>query len=221
MVKFPGGKRMPMKVQNLRGKYVDSFDNFWKDMKVLLLEKVYVVNVLGYIAYNFVIGAYSYWGPKAGYNIYHMSILTFDVIKIWNLFWTEQCRLFVRGVTAVCGIFGTVAGGLVLDRMTSTISNAFKAPVNFVCLHSVKPSLRPLSMAISTVSIHIFGDVPSSPLVGLLQDHVNNWRATALILTSVLFLAAAIWFIGVFLNSVDRYNEDSENPVTPLLEEKA
>lgn len=26
----------------------------------------------GYIAYNFVVGAYSYWGPKAGYNIYHM-----------------------------------------------------------------------------------------------------------------------------------------------------
>ena len=26
----------------------------------------------GYISYNFVIGAYSYWGPKAGYNIYHM-----------------------------------------------------------------------------------------------------------------------------------------------------
>ncbi|KAK4424288.1 putative sphingolipid transporter spinster2 [Sesamum alatum] len=218
---------------------------FWKDMKVLLLEKVYVVNVLGYIAYNFVIGAYSYWGPKAGYNIYHMS----------------NADYLFGGVTAVCGIFGTLTGGLVLDRMTSTISNAFKllsfatfvgaifcfaafcfkslyvflalfsigellvfatqAPVNFVCLHSVKPSLRPLSMAISTVSIHIFGDVPSSPLVGLLQDHVNNWRATALILTSILFLAAGIWFIGVFLNSVDRYNEDSENPVTPLLEEKA
>lgn len=44
-----------------------------------------------------------------------------------------------------------------------------QAPVNFVCLHCVKPSLRPLSMAMSTVSIHIFGDVPSSPLVGLLQ----------------------------------------------------
>lgn len=28
--------------------------------------------VLGYIVYNFVIGAYSYWGPKAGYNIYKM-----------------------------------------------------------------------------------------------------------------------------------------------------
>ena len=28
------------------------------------------------------------------------------------------------------------------------------------------------------------------------QDHINNWRETALILTSVLFLAAGIWFIG-------------------------
>lgn len=71
-------------------------------MKVLCKEKVFVVNVLGslfpstlspfllltypssliidnthlsctgYVAYNFVIGAYSYWGPKAGYNIYKM-----------------------------------------------------------------------------------------------------------------------------------------------------
>lgn len=28
------------------------------------------------------------------------------------------------------------------------------------------------------------------------QDHINSWRKTALILTSILFLAAAIWFIG-------------------------
>jgi hypothetical protein len=46
---------------------------------------------------------------------------------------------------------------------------ATQAPVNYVCLHCVKPSLRPLSMAISTVAIHIFGDVPSSPLVGIVQ----------------------------------------------------
>lgn len=225
---------------------------FGKDLKVLLLEKVYVVNVLGYIAYNFVIGAYSYWGPKAGYNIYHMS----------------NADYMFGGVTAICGVMGSLAGGLVLDRMTSTLPNAFKllsfatligagfcfaafcfhnlyvflalfaigellvfatqAPVNFVCLHCVKPSLRPLSMAISTVSIHIFGDVPSSPLVGLLQDRINNWRATALTLTSILFVAAGIWFIGIFLHGVDRYNEDEHpDPVvdksnsTPLLAEKA
>ena len=30
------------------------------------------------------------------------------------------------GITVVSGILGTVAGGYVLDKMTSTISNAFK-----------------------------------------------------------------------------------------------
>ncbi|XP_052206065.1 probable sphingolipid transporter spinster homolog 2 [Diospyros lotus] len=234
---------------------LDQLSRFLKDIKVLLLERVYVVNVLGYIAYNFVIGAYSYWGPKAGYNIYHMS----------------NADLIFGGLTIVCGVFGTVMGGYVLDKMTSTIPNAFKllsvatflgamfcfsafcfkslyvflalfaigellvfatqGPVNYICLHCVKPSMRPLSMAMSTVSIHIFGDVPSSPLVGVLQDYVNNWRETALILTSVLFLAAGIWFIGIFLESVDRFNEDSEHDrvttvdraasTTPLLEERA
>jgi hypothetical protein len=93
-------------------------------------------------------------------------------------------------------------------------------------------------MAMSTVAIHVFGDVPSSPLVGVLevrvleipghtfysfyihnhifqemsvleilliriwhkmimQDSINNWRTTTLILTTVLFPAAGIWFIGI------------------------
>ncbi|KAK4801230.1 hypothetical protein SAY86_021717 [Trapa natans] len=226
---------------------------FLKDMQVLLSDKVYVVNVLGYIAYNFVIGAYSYWGPKAGYNIYNMT----------------DADLIFGGITIFCGIFGTLSGGFILDFMNSTIPNAFKllsastflgaifcftafcfksmyaflalfaigellvfatqAPVNYVSLHCVKPSMRPISMAISTVSIHIFGDVPSSPLVGVLQDYVNNWRETALILTAILFPAAGIWLIGIFLKSVDRFNEDSEpkhvptdasSATTPLLVEK-
>ncbi|XVF61442.1 hypothetical protein PTKIN_Ptkin08bG0129800 [Pterospermum kingtungense] len=221
---------------------LNQLSGFRKDMKVLLVDKVYVINVFGYIAYNFVIGAYSYWGPKAGYNIYQM----------------KSADIMFGGVTIVCGILGTISGGFILDRMGATISNAFillsgatflgaifcfvafclrslygfivlfavgellvfatQAPVNFVCLHTVKPSLRPLSMAMSTVSIHIFGDVPSSPLVGVLQDHVNNWRETALILTSIFFLAAGIWFIGVFLHSVDKSNDESEASRKPLLD---
>lgn len=51
----------------------------------------------------------------------------------------------------------------------SFVFRLLQAPVNYVCLHCVKPSLRPLSMAVSTVAIHIFGDVPSSPLVGIVQ----------------------------------------------------
>ncbi|VAH49724.1 unnamed protein product [Triticum turgidum subsp. durum] len=196
--------------------------HFGKDMKELLQERVYVVNVAGYIFYNFVIGAYSYWGPKAGQDIYHMA----------------SADLMFGGITIVCGIFGTLAGGFILDKIDSTISNAFKllsgatflgaifcfgafcfkslygfipffsvgellvfatqAPVNYICLHSVKPSLRPLSMAMSTVSIHILGDVPSSPIVGFIQDKIHNWRTTALLLTSVLVGAFGFWFRHIF-----------------------
>ncbi|XP_031482331.1 probable sphingolipid transporter spinster homolog 2 [Nymphaea colorata] len=229
-------------LSNGASKVMKQVSRFWGDLKVLLADKVYVVNVLGYISYNFVIGAYSYWGPKAGYAIYNMS----------------NADLLFGGITIVCGIFGTLAGGYILDHINSTIRNAFKllsgatlfgavfcfssflspklygfvilfsigellvfatqAPVNYVCLHCVKPSLRPLSMAMSTVSIHIFGDVPSSPLVGVLQDYVNNWRETALILTSILFIAAAIWFGGIFLHSVDRFNEDDDLKEVSTLE---
>ncbi|KAG6489771.1 hypothetical protein ZIOFF_051050 [Zingiber officinale] len=295
------------------GRIASQLSRVWKDMQLLLAERVYVVNVLGYIAYNFVIGAYSYWGPKAGYDIYHMTSAHHDYLAavgscldvVVNMFHTmvvcyamrlrSNADLLFGGITIVCGIFGTLAGGFILDFVDSTISNAFKllsgatflgaifcfsafcfkslygfiaffsigeilvfatqigtidkysayisfdhahipanihppnavsvnwnwvlkdpkipellAPVNYICLHCVNPSLRPLSMAMSTVSIHIFGDVPSSPLVGVLQDYVNNWRESALILTSILFIASAIWFSGIFIPSVDRFNEDSD-----------
>ncbi|PPR85511.1 hypothetical protein GOBAR_AA35182 [Gossypium barbadense] len=218
---------------------LNRLSQFGKDMKVLLVDKVYVVNVLGYVAYTFVLGAYGYWGPKAGYNIYHM----------------KSADMLFGGITVVCGIFGTIAGGFILDRMSATINHAFillsgatflgaiscfsafclrnlygflvlfavgelllfaaQAPVNFVCLHCVKPSLRPLAMAMSTVSIHIFGDVPSSPLFGVVQDHINNWKTTTLMLTSIFFLAAGFWFIGIFLPSVDKSNDENETQVSP------
>ncbi|KAL6218404.1 hypothetical protein ACLB2K_011618 [Fragaria x ananassa] len=232
-------------------KLKNHLSRFMNDMKDLLVDKVYIIDVLGYVAYTFVIGSYSYYGPKAGYNIYHMT----------------NADMIFGGITIVCGILGTLAGGFLLDFMSNTISNAFKllstatflgallcfgafccknmygflalfavgqlllfatmGPVNFVCLHCVKPSLRPLSMAISTVAIHIFGDVPSSPVVGVVQDHMKNWRSTVLILTSILIPAAGIWFTGIFLDSADRSEEESDDEEsddvitteTPSLEE--
>ncbi|CAH2043307.1 unnamed protein product [Thlaspi arvense] len=208
---------------------------FGKDLKALFSEKVFIVNVLGYITYNFVIGSYSYWGPKAGFGIYQM----------------KNADMIFGGLTIICGIVGTLGGSYVLDRINATLSNTFKllatstlfgaafcfaafsmknmyvfiglfavgeilifapqAPVNFVCLHCVRPNLRPLSMAVSTVLIHVLGDVPSSPLFGKMQDRLKNWRTSTLIITSILFLAAIIWGIGIFMKSVDRSNEKSDD----------
>ncbi|KAG7011577.1 putative sphingolipid transporter spinster-like 3, partial [Cucurbita argyrosperma subsp. argyrosperma] len=221
-----GTSHKDLQENNAEDSSSNSTPPFLKDLKALLVDKVFVVNVLGFVVYTFVIGAYSYWGPKAGYSIYQM----------------KNADMIFGGITVVCGIIGTVSGGYALDSLGTTISNAFKllsstmfigaafcfgafcfknmyaflvffsvgellfatqGPVNFVCLHCVTPNLRPLSMAMSTVAIHIFGDVPSSPLVGVLEDHLNNWRKTTLILTTIFFPAAIIWFIGVFFDDVN------------------
>lgn len=44
----------------------------------------------------------------------------------------ENADLIFGGITVICGIVGTLSGGVVLDFMDATISNAFK----------VKSSLR-------------------------------------------------------------------------------
>ncbi|VAH34400.1 unnamed protein product [Triticum turgidum subsp. durum] len=210
--------------------------HFGVDMKELLQEKVYVFNV-----------------AVTSFTTLSLVPIHIGAPRLVRISTTCSADLMFGGITIVCGIVGTLAGGFILDKMDSTISNAFKllsgatflgaifcfsafcfkslygfipffsvgellvfatqAPVNYICLHCVKPSLRPLSMAMSTVSIHIFGDVPSSPIVGALQDYLHNWRSTALLLTSVLFIAFGFWFTAIFFRSVDRSNEQSEHDV--------
>jgi hypothetical protein len=52
----------------------------------------------GYIAYNFVLGAYSYWGPKAGYSIYHMVLLyvSFNNFIILNILRTYYRKALIQ-----------------------------------------------------------------------------------------------------------------------------
>ena len=42
------------------------------------------------------------------------------------VFWQADADLIFGGITIVCGIEGTLAGGFVLDFMSNSISNAFK-----------------------------------------------------------------------------------------------
>lgn len=64
--------------------------------------------------YTAVLGVYAFWGPKAGKRIYNMSGESADVV--------------FGGVTVLTGVFGSLGGGLILDRLGSTLANA-----NLVC----------------------------------------------------------------------------------------
>ena len=57
-----------------------------------------------------VLGAYAYWGPKAGAKVFQLP--------------PEGADLKFGAVTVATGVVGTVLGGLALDRVGSTMRNA-------------------------------------------------------------------------------------------------
>jgi MFS family permease len=67
-----------------------------------------------YILYTAVLGVYAFWGPKAGKRIFDLAGETADLV--------------FGGVTVITGVFGSLIGGLLLDWLGSTLSNA-----NLVC----------------------------------------------------------------------------------------
>lgn len=221
---------------------------FCGDVKSLFKSKVYTISVAGSVAFNAVLGAYSYWGPRAGYAIFNLT----------------DADLVFGCMTAVCAIIGTPAGGNIFDSIGATIPNGFKlltiattvggvacfisflsrsliafiplfaigelfifatqSPVNDLILGSASEELQPLATAVSTICIHVFGDVPSAPLVGAMQDYLKDWQITTLLLTTVFFLASFIWALGIFIpatykaeSQVEHDLEGSQEKV-PLLE---
>jgi hypothetical protein len=67
-----------------------------------------------YVLYTAVLGVYAFWGPKAGKRIFNLAGETADLV--------------FGGVTVITGVLGSLIGGLMLDWLGSTLSNA-----NLVC----------------------------------------------------------------------------------------
>ena len=57
-----------------------------------------------------VLGAYAYWGPKAGAKVFTLN--------------PEGADLKFGAVTVATGVVGTILGGVTLDRVGSTMRNA-------------------------------------------------------------------------------------------------
>ena len=74
---------------------------------------------------------------------------------------------------------------------------ATMAPSNAVILWTVPPALRAPAMSMSVVVMHVLGDVPSPPLLGLLQGRLRDWRLSLAIATSLLAAGAAAYALAL------------------------
>lgn len=172
-----------------------------RDATTVLSHRLWRWTCAGYVPYTAVLGAYAFWGPKAGRAIFELDPRRADAV--------------FGAVTVATGVGGSAAGGLLLDRLGGTAraaaaicsgaaagglvlaSIAFlaaptfgwfcfafaaaqlamfssQAPVGALGLWSVPPALRPLGISLTTTAIHLLGDVPSPPLVGWLQSALER-----------------------------------------------
>jgi len=203
------------------GRVLAASRSFLDDVAETWSHPVYALSALGSAVWTAVLGAFAYWGPQAGKELYSMS----DADAVFG------------GVTVVTGILGTGLGGLALDRLGGRMSTALhlsamcnaaafallaaafalpgglggfvpllaagqlflfltQAPVSAIAMWSVPKRLRPFACSLTTLTVHLLGDVPSPPLMGWLQERVSDWRVSFTALSSLLLLCAALLAVG-------------------------
>jgi MFS transporter, Spinster family, sphingosine-1-phosphate transporter len=179
----------------------DAWAELRRDSQAVLSHRLWRWSCAGYVPYTAVLGAYAFWGPKAGRAIFGLDPRRADAV--------------FGAVTVATGVGGSAFGGLLLDKLGGTARAAAgicsfaaaggmvlallaflaaptfawfvatfaaaelamfssQAPVGALGLWSVPPGLRPLGISLTTTAIHLLGDVPSPPLVGWLQSALER-----------------------------------------------
>lgn len=77
--------------------------SIYEKLLSILRNKYFMFYLFGYTSYNFLIGSFSYWGP--GY-----------LIETYNYTSSDASYVF-GGITVLGGVFGSILGGLLLDKL--------------------------------------------------------------------------------------------------------
>ena len=190
-------------------------------VRSLLTNGAYLGAVLGYAAVTFSLGGISWW------------MVSF--LQRMNGYSQDKASTLMGGMIVVCGLGGTVVGGIVAQRWSKTNAKALylvpaisaaltvppallcffgpanltlpalglavfliflgTGPVNAATLNAVPAGLRATAMAGQLFALHVFGDMFSPKLIGIISDHSNlRWGLGATLIT--MLIASVIFFIG-------------------------
>jgi len=190
----------------------------WNDVKDLCRYPLFLFTTLGMTCYTAVIGSYAFYGPQAGKDAFHVEPKAADMLfggitVITGILGTlgggialDRMGSSMRNAATICS--GSMLLGAVVIMLAFLTAPSFgvfalifsmgefllfvtQAPGNALILWSVPPRQRALAISLSVVSMHLFGDVPMPPLLGLLQGHLSNWRVT-------MSIAAVVIIVGGF-----------------------
>ena len=182
----------------------------------------YLLVVAGYVAQTFALGGFAFWAPTFLYRVHGMSVRSAAVFFGESLVVTGLVATVLGGflatawqrrspagyarvlaLSALAAVPFSLAAFLMPDATlakAALIGAMFlifipTGPVNTLILETVPAGMRASAMAASIFAIHLFGDLESPNLVGLISDRLGGdlQRAVLWTLPAALAASAVFW----------------------------
>ena len=192
-------------------------------MGLFWTHHIFLLTSLGMTCYTGVIGSYAYYGPDAAKNVFGVSSKTADIsfsimTVVTGIFGTffggyllDAIGSSIRNgmllcswamIIAACAIAVAFLGSsqfigfCIVFSIGEFLLFATQAPGNALILWSVPHEHRSLAVSMSVVCMHMLGDVPGPPLMGLVEGAIGNWRYTMTLATAVIALGGVFYGLG-------------------------
>jgi MFS family permease len=193
----------------------------------LFHNRSFILAALGYGAYTFALGGLGFWMPAFLERVRGMprseATVTFGGIALVTGFvgtfaggWlgdfflsrSKQSYLWVSGIATLIAAPATYIAVSNPHRAVYLPSIAIAevlifmctGPVNSAIINVVKPAERATAVGLSVLVMHLIGDIPSPPLIGLVSDHTSLERAFMLVPLSIV-IAGVIWMYAAWRGS--------------------
>ncbi len=190
----------------------------------LFANRPYLLITAGYAAYTFALGALAFWMPaflerergvpraEATVQFGIIAVATGFVGTFAGGWLADKWRARRREADLwVCGWATLAAAPVSLLAFTAEspavylpaiivaqlLIFASTGPVNAAAMNVVAPAERATASGLLILAIHLFGDVPSPPLVGAISDR-SSLETAFLILPAAIALGGAIWLYGAW-----------------------
>lgn len=194
----------------------------WRAYIELTRNRPYLLTILGYAAYTFAIGGIAFWMPAflervRGVPKENATVLVGSIVVVtgfigtfaggwlgdYLLRYTKQAYLWVSGWATLLAapfivlIFTEPSPAIYLTAMVIAQILMFVStgPINSAIVNLVSPVKRATAVAACNFAIHLFGDVPSPPLIGILSDKTSLEKAVLVVPVAVV-ISGLIW-LGV------------------------
>jgi len=194
----------------------------WAAYRRLLRNRPYTLTILGYAAYTFALGGLAFWTPTFLERIRGLSkaeaTVQFGVIIVATGFvgtfaggWlgdyflkrSSQSYLWVSGFATIAAAPAALIAFVSENRavymsaivVAELLLFASTGPINSAIVNLVAPTERATAVALSILTIHLLGDVPSPPLIGLISDASSLLKAF-LLLPVAIAAAGVIWLLA-------------------------